>query len=76
MAAEADRKEMGEEEFERRREARRKRFGPVEDGPSRKDSGVASLGDEPGEKEGEEEGKDVMVVESTGEPKGVKVTFR
>ena len=46
LAAEADRRELGDEEFEKRREMRRKRFGPVEAGPSRRDSGIASLGEE------------------------------
>ena len=57
LAAEEDRKRLGEEEFRRRFEARQARFGGAgaSVGDERRDSGVASVGDEVGDEVDEED---------------------
>ena len=74
MAAEDDRRRLGDAEFERRVDARRAKYGGrgAAAAEERKDSGVASVGDEVGDEVDEE---DVLVVGEEG-PKGVSFSMR
>ena len=70
MAAEADRRRLGAEEFERRFAERRARFGggKAKEAEGRKDSGIASVGNE-------ESDEEVMVV-GEAPPKGISFSMK
>ena len=74
MAAEDDRRRLGDDEFQRRVDSRRAKFGGggVAASEERRDSGIASVGDEVGDEVDEE---DVLVVGEEG-PKRVSFTMK